>query len=111
MTEVELDVFSGRPNPVWRLDAAAETRLNDLIAAAAPVASGRISDGLGYRGFVVRYPDRTVRVQRGTIVIERGADRQYRADPDRAVERWLLVTGHAALDAGIREFAAAELEK
>jgi hypothetical protein len=59
----------------------------------------------------VRDGDQTVRIQRGTIEIERGPDRRYRNDPQRSVESWLLTTGEAVLDASIREFVATELAK
>lgn len=75
--EIELDVFSGRPNPSWTLDddAAAEllARLGD---APRPPPPGH----LGYRGFLVHRSDvpSTVHVH-----------------GDQALERWLLASGGA----------------
>ena len=49
---VELDMFSGRPNPVWQLDAVAEQELLELERALQP--AGRLANeppALGYRGF------------------------------------------------------------
>ena len=69
-TSVELDMFSGRPNPVWQLTAEEiaqlEARLSDLREAP-----GMTSDRLGYRGFVIRSrsgPD--IRVYSGSIFFE-----------------------------------------
>ncbi len=56
MITVELDIFSGRPNPVWQLTKAEEKelmdRLHDVPSLAAP--RGRVTPKLGYRGFVIR---------------------------------------------------------
>jgi hypothetical protein len=52
---VKLDLFSGRPNPAWRLDDATARELTDQMAGrsmAAPTA--RLPDGLGFRGLVVQ---------------------------------------------------------
>ena len=84
--EIELDAFSGRPNPVWTLTDEEARELQALLAAATePVAAP--SEALGYRGFVVRAaadsPPRRVyagRVQSGTA---------YRADT-RDAEAWLI---------------------
>jgi hypothetical protein len=58
MLEVELDIFSGMPNPTWVLSKRQETTLYELLRAE----SGQISSvtalekrfGLGYRGLTVR---------------------------------------------------------
>jgi hypothetical protein len=56
--EVELDIFSGMPNPAWALSEAREKTLLELLrsdrgqVSPARTASGRL--GLGYRGMVVR---------------------------------------------------------
>ncbi|MBH1935243.1 hypothetical protein I5Q34_13325 [Streptomyces sp. AV19] len=86
---VELDLYSGRPNPRWQLDsrAAGEFRtMTDSLAAADAARPPLPAPGLGYRGFTVVDGDRTVRVFGGRV--ELGADQ--RADPGRTVERWLL---------------------
>jgi hypothetical protein len=86
MARVEIDIFSGRPNPSFQLDQAATARLLQLLdniqrGAAAP------RDGLGFRGFVVSiegHPD--IRVS-GTAVVS-GTDEF--TDSSRAVERFLV---------------------
>ena len=37
---VELDVFSGRPNPRWELDEATSAALRQLVRGLVPPASG-----------------------------------------------------------------------
>lgn len=51
--EVELDAFSGRPNPVWPLNDVQARELRSLIDGAARAVTAP-PQGLGYRGFVVR---------------------------------------------------------
>jgi len=56
MLEVELDIFSGVPNPTWRLSRSDEGALFELLRAEpkqiSKVPDGRL--GLGYRGLIVR---------------------------------------------------------
>ena len=58
MLEVELDIFSGMPNPTWVLSKRQETRLYELLSAEpnqiSPVATLDKRFGLGYRGLIVR---------------------------------------------------------
>jgi hypothetical protein len=90
--EVELDVFSGRPNPRWTLDPLSSVELSRLL-------SGRSGDAaperLGYRGFLVHLTDDdsdTVRVY---------------GEP--ALERWLLETGRAHLAPELAAHVLAQL--
>lgn len=56
MYEIELDVFSGRPNPRWVLTPSEASeftqRIRDGVTPVMPVEES--SGSLGYRGFVVR---------------------------------------------------------
>ena len=58
MLEVELDIFSGMPNPVWLLSEREERELFDrLTAEPSQVSPAQATDeqfSLGYRGFIVR---------------------------------------------------------
>jgi hypothetical protein len=103
---VELDAFSGRPNPRWELtetQQAAEFRT--LLRALRPARGGAwTSEGLGYRGFIVRgnggpvdgYDE--IRLYRGTVHARTGDHTESFSDPDRVLERWLLrsARGHVA---------------
>ena len=95
---VELDVYSGRPNPTWPLS---EAQAQEFLArlAALPVAqqSGEFYDGLGYRGFIVHLTDAagveaTVRIYKNSISRNGGQGATYATDSDRQLERWLLQT-------------------
>lgn len=51
---VEIDLFSGRPNPSFVLDAAGTSELLRLVAGATKAARAVAPrEGLGFRGFVV----------------------------------------------------------
>ena len=67
--EIELDVFSGRPNPTWVAapERAAEiTRRLSSLPEAQPQPE---PDHLGYRGFIIRQRALQVRVWRGYITM------------------------------------------
>jgi hypothetical protein len=72
---VELDAFSGRPNPTWQMTEAEvrdiETRLRDLPASAQQLPQST----LGYRGFYIRNGDgRRVYVTHGLIAFMAGGE-------------------------------------
>jgi hypothetical protein len=58
MLEVELDIFSGMPNPTWVLSKSQEGSLYELLSAEAkqisPVTKLSKRLPLGYRGLIVR---------------------------------------------------------
>ena len=58
MLEVELDIFSGMPNPIWVLSKRQEGALYELLSSEpnqiSPVALLNKRFGLGYRGLTVR---------------------------------------------------------
>jgi hypothetical protein len=58
MLQVELDIFSGMPNPVWRLSSRQEAMLYERLDAEprqmSPVRTAAETFGLGYRGLIVR---------------------------------------------------------
>jgi hypothetical protein len=56
---VELDVFSGRPNPSWELNPSES---GELLKQLSPLPEAdknkaEFNDGLGYRGFIVSVQD------------------------------------------------------
>jgi hypothetical protein len=103
---VELDIFSGRPNPRWQLDESSARRLAELHHGLRPTAE-RTPDppGLGYRGFVYTVEDATWRAWKGSVV----GPGQVLADPDITIERWFLDQLPAEY-ADLRPRIAAELE-
>ncbi len=92
---VELDVFSGRPNPTWTLSpeetAALAALLKDLPRSDTPAGEG----GLGYRGFIISNPGRAaglparIRVGGGVVTMEENGRLQFYRET-HGIERWLL---------------------
>jgi len=105
---VEVDLYSGRPNPIWDLTAAATQslleRCDALPSLPRTVAGAHSAEGLGYRGLKVDVL-RGGRIQRlsigdGKVVIKVSRSPQWHQfrDPERQLERWLLQTGLEHLD-------------
>jgi hypothetical protein len=94
---VEADLFSGRPNPAWQLAPNDIQALQDGIAPlhlrGIPATT---SDGLGYRGFIVRMIDdqqrdtMTIHVYHDTVRTERGGTTDIYEDVPRRVEHLLM---------------------
>jgi hypothetical protein len=112
---VELDAFSGRPNPVWDLTAAQAQELFTRLESLPKGGGGTVRDGLGYRGIIVTANagqiagfDRIV-VSYGVVLGERaGGDQSFR-DANRDLERWLFHTGRGRLEAAVYSMIAQEL--
>jgi hypothetical protein len=116
--QIELDAFSGRPNPRWDLSkedgAEFQKRLHALKKSKAGAVVG---DGLGYRGFVVR-PDGgpvdgydEVRLFRGTVVVRRGDQSETLSDPGRGLERWLADSARGHVDEPVLNYVLGEVAR
>jgi hypothetical protein len=104
---VEVDMFSGRPNPQWEAtedEAARITASFEVLSDAADEPA--IHDRLGYRGFVITCADgQTVRVQGTAVVVgAEPASRHAKSDPDRVLERTLLDIAQQHLPPQLHEF-------
>lgn len=99
--EVELDIFSGRPNPAWRLSQTEVAGFLGRLAALAEAAPNEPEMPLGYRGFVVRLMQgrdaSDLRVRNGIVRLARAGRVVWYGDPGRAMERSLLESGRAHL--------------
>lgn len=113
-SEVELDIFSGRPNPAWTLTGAESDGLAERLAALPPAAPEELHTNLGYRGLIVtiRQPDgeATVRIQAGIAETTKSGRIVYHEDPNRALEHWLIATGKAHLPPDIQQIVQRALE-
>ena len=80
----ELDVFSGRPNPRWRLDAMDAEEVHRLLTRLQALGPDPVQPpGLGYRGFT--FWD-TYRAYRGQVFMPSAV----LADHSSGIERFLL---------------------
>jgi hypothetical protein len=102
--DVEVDLYSGRPNPHFALGPVESGEVMRRIGALPPAAdSKQPRDGLGYRGLHIRAgSDDTatgIVVSDGLVVIRDpdGSLRRLR-DPGRTLERWTIDVGVTNLD-------------
>lgn len=111
--EVELDIFSGMPNPTWVLTNAEADSFVEQLAALALSSARELSGNLGYRGFIVQCAQgadtKLIRVQTGTVQVPKGATDTYAYDEGRKLERWLLNTGKPHLKSELFQIAEREI--
>lgn len=99
--EVELDIFSGYPNPVWTLSEADSTTFLKKLAMLPRASYRELSNNLGYRGLIAEVINETeetlVRIQNGTVELSQNGTIVYYCDENRHLEKWLLNSGEATL--------------
>jgi hypothetical protein len=87
-----VSLFSGRPDPVWKLPAPAVRQLEAMWAAMEPLAASRPEPPpLGYRGCFATDPrDRHWSAYGGAVTLLGPGGSEVRRDPSRAFERFIL---------------------
>jgi hypothetical protein len=78
--EIELDAFSGRPNPKWVLSGERAASISRGLAAptGAPAATRLEPEHLGYRGFIIRQRGLHARVYDDHVTVTaNGASRTF----------------------------------
>jgi hypothetical protein len=99
VVRVELDVFSGEPNPSWTLTNQEREELVSKLSDLETTSSSerRQSDSsLGYRGFLLssgtedKDASVSVRIGDGLVRYQEGGKVAYWRDMDQRVERWLV---------------------
>src|SRR6266853_5724707 len=92
--EVELDIFSGMPNPRWILTKDEADSFVRQVAALPRTSARKLSGNLGYRGFIVHCAQeanpQVIRIQKGIVQIPDGAMTAYAQDVGYELQRWLL---------------------
>jgi hypothetical protein len=106
--KIELDAFSGRPNPTWKLNTDEETRLEQM-AMNLPTREDatELATGLGYRGIIIRgckYFDEII-VSMGVV---QAGDYQW-SDIDKKVELFLLNTSKPHIESGVYEMIISQI--
>lgn len=108
MIRVELDMFSGRENPAWALDAAESSRFVEVLRNLEPTAYVQTDAGLGYRGFrTTGVPGFDAVVVRRDIVQLRRHNRvETLHDSGHCLEALLLTSAKARIDSDLYELVA-----
>ncbi len=122
--QVEIDLFSGRPNPVWDLTAAEVPALRARLEALPAAAPATLPDRLGYRGLRAgplevepgveepgsANPIIAVEVGGGVInATRRDGTAVSLMDPRQSVECWLLTVAQGRVAEPIRQAALVDL--
>ncbi len=101
---VQIDLFSGRPNPVLTLDDNAVARVRAFMAQASSVTESRdaatvFPAALGYRGLIIKETKQigdkktvqsTTRIRGTKVLVEKGQERSWLEARDTSLERFLL---------------------
>lgn len=106
---VELDIFSGRPNPVWKLDSAQEAECRRRIAELRLSSAKVAVPGLGYRGVVVHDQGGALRFYRGHVLPGLDADTARWSSPGCELEKWLVETGRTVVEPTVYELVRREI--
>jgi hypothetical protein len=112
--DVEIDIFSGMPNPAWTLSGAQAAAFLAKLAALPETEAKPRSTNLGYRGFIVRAPqgtDQEIYIQRGFVEVRRATASKFFLDPVRSLEQWLLNIGRGRVDKHVLDIIEAEMKK
>lgn len=118
--QVELDVFSGRPNPVWELSVQESREFIHRFQALPPqenvdINNVSIAEGLGYRGMIITRLEHPlaeyneVFVSNGIVVANYNDRSKQWIDKNREFEKWLLQTGRESLDEALYEQVVQQL--
>jgi hypothetical protein len=103
IVQVELDIFSGRPNPHWTLNERDSQELLQRLQRLSPTNAGEPSGNLGYRGVILSNPEGAIAgfewivCSDGLVVGYKGDSSQKFIDANRNLERWLVQTGKTTL--------------
>lgn len=90
--EVTLGIYSGRPDPGWTLAPDQADELTAALAQLTRVEQPAPTGGLGYHGFTVVTPERTLLAYDGKVMCVLPESSYVLDDPERTIERFLLAT-------------------
>lgn len=115
---VEVDLYSGRPNPAWSLtpdEVAQLVERVDRVDGLAPADEAEPPGRLGYRGLRFRLHAGGREIASGAsfdghLRLQDSAGSRHLADPGGEVERWLLATGEGKIEPQIYQALRNEAE-
>ena len=115
---VELDIFSGRPNPVWSLTDAESEQFKHMLSTLSECdPKAAFEKGLGYRGLIVTpsqdcasWFHRVSLYNSVVVVFYDNNSEQCLIDEDRKLECWLLQKGKGTLSADLYRHVMDEIQ-
>jgi hypothetical protein len=112
--EVELDIFSGNPNPTWILSNQDRDIFLERLAELPKAPAKELSAKLGYRGFIVQVTNGSeqslVKLQNGTVQLSKCDTKVYYSDLCLYLERWLLNSGKPYLKGDLFNIVEREIQ-
>ena len=115
---VELDIYSGVPNPSWILSPPEAEDLTNRISRLVPTDEVlQRPETLGYRGFIVQTTAassaivQTIRAYHGIVEVVDSTGTAYYLDPERQIELWLLATSKPPLSDDLIDDIVREIMK
>jgi len=102
---VTLNVFSGRPNPMWTVPEGGAAELTERIESLTTTSNlkaAAISGGLGYRGFTVRRNEEAHPIHIHAGIVDPGHAAHSLLAEDREIEKWLLSTAGEQVPAEVK---------
>ena len=85
--EIELDAFSGRPNPKWLASPEHAASLSRALSSLPEAPNQQEPSHLGYRGFIIRDQGQQTRVYRGHVFVTAATTTRTFADSARIEEQ------------------------
>ncbi len=109
--EIELDIFSGRPNPRWILNKGVEEQFLSYLGSLPIAAESQVDHptALGYRGLVVRSQDHPESLR---LTIYKGiveSDKEILIDKNHKIEKLLLESSEGVIDDKLKAFVIDEI--
>ena len=111
---VEADMFSGRPNPMWRMTAQESAELRRRLAHLRPAPTGSVLKPpvLGYRGLrITVYGRRTTDLYQLRDGLVRDKAGRLFVDDDRQLERWILKSARRRVEPEIETLLNREVNR
>jgi hypothetical protein len=101
---VQIDMFSGRPNPSWDITSQEADQVRLLFRQLPERTAGARPERLGYRGLIVNGDGvrdlglTRILIGGGVVIAEGFQGVRYLSDADRGLERQIFHTGRTRLD-------------
>lgn len=96
---IEVDIFSGRPNPRMEIESAVVEDISRQVTELQSIDPTAVPEHMGYRGLLVILNGETVmRLYDGLVFVNQGDALAYYSDPGRNLEMNLLKQIQSELD-------------
>jgi hypothetical protein len=112
-SQIQLNIFSGRPDPNWTITDTETEELISLIQNLPTTKTSQFPENLGYRGLTVKLNENGdfIKVYQGIGEYQHQGKSQFFQDNNRQLEKKLLGTGKSHLPESLYYSVLREIEK